>query len=226
MHIEPGVLNAAKIAYANYAAAGAVLSQGRGLWRAPRLVGATLLAAAFFSLFMELYHQPVGPSELHFIGASLVYTIFGFTPTLLGFALGLFLQGVFFEPTDLVHLGVNSLSLIVPLFAADRLIGRRLFIKDDQVPASFSTILRFDAVYYSGVVAMVGFWLALGEEASAFSAWARFALAYVPLILCEPIITACAVKLLKRFEEKPIVAVFTMTRHVSVGQVSVGQISV
>ena len=47
------------------------------------------LAAVFFSLFMEAFHMPVGPSELHFVGASAVYFVFGFLPALFGFAIGL-----------------------------------------------------------------------------------------------------------------------------------------
>ena len=75
MHIEPGVLNAAKIVYANAAAATVVLGQSRSLWRAPPLIISTLLAALFFSLFMEIYHVKIGPSELHFVGASVVYAV-------------------------------------------------------------------------------------------------------------------------------------------------------
>ena len=216
MHIEPGVLNAAKIVYANAAAATVVLGQGRSLWRAPPLIVSTLLAALFFSLFMEVYHVKIGPSELHFVGASLVYTVFGLVPTLLGFALGLLLQGAFFEPDDLLHLGVNSLSLMLPLLAAHALVGRRFFAARDQTPAGFAAIIRFDAIYYSGVVAMVGFWLTLGTEAAAFSAWLVFALSYVPLILCEPLFTALAVRLLKKVETASGIAAYTMVPRLRV----------
>jgi len=216
MHIEPGVLSATKIAYANAAAATTLLSQSRAVLRAPALLVSTVLAAFFFSVLMEVYHQPVGPSELHLVGASLVYTIFGFVPTLLGFALGLLLQGLLFEPTDLIHLGVNSLSLIVPLIATHALVGRRFFQSGAGARASFANILRFDALYYTGVVAMVGFWLMLGNEASAFSAWALFALSYLPLVLCEPILTAVSLKGLKRFEETTLVSRFTAVPRLSV----------
>ena len=215
MHIEPGVLNAAKIVYANAAAATVVLGQSRSLWRAPPLIISTLLAALFFSLFMEIYHVKIGPSELHFVGASVVYAVFGFVPTLLGFALGLLLQGAFFEPEDLVHLGVNSLSLIVPLFAAHALVGRRFFSAANKMPIGFAAIIRFDAIYYGGVVAMVGFWLALGTEVAAFSAWLTFALSYVPLILCEPLFTALAVRLLKKVESAPGITAYTMVPRLS-----------
>ncbi|MNR29417.1 cobalt transport protein CbiM [compost metagenome] len=77
---------------------------------------------------MEVFHLPVGASELHFVGASAVYIIFGFIPSWFGFAIGLLLQGLLFEPQDLVHLGVNSLSLMLPLIAAHGLLGRRFVL--------------------------------------------------------------------------------------------------
>jgi cobalt/nickel transport system permease protein len=71
MHIEVGILSAPEIAGANEAAL-ATLAAYAGNLRRPREIGKTLLAAAFFSLLMEVWHQPVGPSELHLIGASTV----------------------------------------------------------------------------------------------------------------------------------------------------------
>ena len=54
--------------------------------------------------------------------------------------------------------------------------------------------MAFDAAYYSGVVAMVGFWLFLGEEATPLADWALFAASYLPLVLCEPVFTWVALK--------------------------------
>ncbi len=181
MHIEPGILSATKIIGANAAALGTLTAHAPGFLRRPLDLARALLAAVFFSLFMEVWHLPVGPSELHFIGASTIYFVFGFLPTLFGFALGLLLQAVLFEPQDLVHLGVNSLSLIVPLIAAHATVGRRLL---GEELVAWSSVLRFDALYYGGVVAMVGFWLALGDERTPLADWALFAASYLPVVLC------------------------------------------
>ena len=124
MHIEPGILNAAKVMSKNIGAVGALAAYTPSLVRRPPEIGKVLLAAVFFSLFMQVFHMPVGVSELHFVGASAVYFTFGFLPTLFGFALGLLLQGLIFEPQDLIHLGVNSLSLMLPLIATHQLIGK------------------------------------------------------------------------------------------------------
>lgn len=64
-----------------------------------------------------------GPSELHFVGAMPINIIFGLIPTLLGFGLGLLLQGLWFEPAGLVNLWVNTLSLVIPLIAVHYYLG-------------------------------------------------------------------------------------------------------
>lgn len=199
MHIEPGVLDAAKIAAANTAALGTLGASAIGFVRRPADLAKTLLAALFFSIFMQVWHLPVGPSELHLIGASAIYFTFGFLPTLFGFALGLVLQGLIFEPQDLVHLGVNSLSLMVPLIAVHAAFGRRFFARDG-IETRWSSVLKFDAAYYAGVVAMVGFWLALGQEPTPLQSWATFAASYLPLVALEPLFTLLVLKGLKRFE--------------------------
>lgn len=200
MHIEPGVLGAAKVFYANATALTTLAAFSPRLLRWGICIR-TLLASLFFSVFMEMFHLPVGASELHFVGASAVYFVFGFIPTLFGFAFGLLLQGVLFEPQDLVHLGVNSLSLICPLIVVHALMGRRFFMAG-QHRMRWREVVRFDALYYTGVVGMVGFWLSLGEEPAPFSQWAWFALSYLPLALCEPLFTCLVVRLLKRKKVK------------------------
>ncbi len=209
MHIEPGVLDAAKIASANAAALGMLGASAYGLARHPADLVKTLLAAAFFSIFMQAWHKPVGPSELHLIGASAIYFAFGFLPTLFGFALGLALQGLIFEPQDLVHLGVNSLSLMVPLIAVHAAFGRRFFARD-ALETRWSSVLKFDAAYYAGVVGMVGFWLALGHEPTSLQNWATFAASYLPLVALEPLFTLAVLKGLKRFEATRPVRAFTV----------------
>jgi ABC-type Co2+ transport system permease subunit len=70
MHIEPGFIAPAKILVANGAAVAVLGYYARDLVKTPWDVAKTALAAVFFSVFMESFHLPVGPSELHFVGAS------------------------------------------------------------------------------------------------------------------------------------------------------------
>ena len=206
MHIEPGIIAQAKVVLANASAVGLVAYYGRDLLRQPADIVRTLLAALFFSLFMQSFHVNVGPSELHFVGAMAIYLTLGFLPTLLGFAAGLLLQGLLFEPVDLPHLAVNSLSLIVPLIAVHYSVGRQLRAELAGRVVSWGAIVKLDAMYYAGVTAMVGFWLLAAEVATPLAAWAAFASSYLLIVICEPLFTLAVVRLLKRHENKRLIA--------------------
>jgi ABC-type Co2+ transport system permease subunit len=203
MHIEPGIIAQAKVMAANVGATGLLLAYAKDLIKNPADIVRMLVAAVFFSLFMQGFHVKVGPSELHFVGAMIIYLTLGFVPTLMGFAVGLLLQGVLFEPLDLPHLAVNSLSLIVPLIAVHYTLGRKL--REQDAVITWNSILKLDAMYYSGVTAMVGFWLAISNVATSFTAWATFASSYLVLVACEPLLTYSALRLLKRHEGSKIV---------------------
>lgn len=200
MHIEPGFITPAKVLLANATAAGVVAYYVKAVLKKPFEIVKILLAAFFFSVFMQIFHLNVGPSELHFIGGMAIYMTLGFIPTLLGFALGLFLQGVLFEPVDLPHLAVNSLSLIMPLITVHYTVGKKFFENASKNVLTWKTILKFDAIFYSGVTTMVGFWLLLGETATPFAAWLAFASSYLAVVAIEPFVTYSAIWLLKRYE--------------------------
>ncbi len=202
MHIEPGFLPATKVAIANLATVGVLATYLPPLLRQPTLILRTLAAAMFFSFFMQVFHLPVGPSELHFVGAMPIYIIFGFIPTLLGFGLGLLLQGLLFEPADLVNLGVNTLSLVIPLIAVHYTLGRR--IRRIDVP----TILKLDGAYYSGVTLMVGFWLLFGEDVTPLADWAWFASSYIPVVMLEPVVTLLLVKGIQPYADRAPLRLF------------------
>lgn len=206
MHIEPGLIAPTKVLLANVSALGLLALYGQGLLRQPADLIRTLIAALFFSVFMQGFHLPVGPSELHFVGAMAIYLTLGFLPTLYGFALGLLLQGLLFDPLDLQHLAVNSLSLILPLLAVHYGLGRQLREATSGKRIGWATIAKLDAVYYSGVTLMVGFWLLAAEVATPFAAWVAFATSYLAIVAIEPLVTYGALRLLKRYEDRPLVA--------------------
>lgn len=195
MHIEPGLIAPAKLTLAAAVAGPLLLAYLPQVLKQPALLLRTLLAALFFSLFMQAFHMKAGPSELHFLGAMPLYLSFGFVPTLLGLALGLLLQGLIFEPQDLVHLAVNSLSLMLPLMAVHYGLAKRLV--HGERPITVKTLLQLDSAYYGGVIAMVGFWLAIGQGETSVAEWARFALSYAPVVLLEPLVTLGTLWLLR-----------------------------
>lgn len=195
MHIEPGLIAPAKLMFAAGAATAVLACYVPALLRQPSLALRSLLAALFFSCFMQMFHMKVGPSELHFLGVMPLYLSFGFVPTLLGLALGLLLQGLIFEPQDLPHLAVNSLSLMLPLMVVHYGLARR-WIRGEG-PLKLKNLFKLDTAYYGGVLAMVGFWLALGQTQTSPAEWATFALAYAPVVLLEPLVTLGVLWLLR-----------------------------
>lgn len=190
MHIEPGLLAHTTVVSADAAALALLAAHAPALLKRPALWLRTALAAAFFSLFMELYHLPVGPSELHFVGAMPIYLLLGYLPTLFGFALGLFLQALCFEPQDWLHLGVNSLSLMVPLVVLHHTMGARI------KRLSVAKVIQLDAFYYTGVTLMVGYWLLQANISTPAADWLRFAASYIVLVAIEPVVTLTLVGVL------------------------------
>lgn len=203
MHIEPGFIDQTKIVLANAGAVSVLAYYARDLLLQSAAIVRALLAAVFFTVFMQSFHMNVGPSELHFVGAMAMYLTLGFLPTLFGFALGLLLQGLLFEPTDLVHLAVNSLSLILPLVAVHYTLGRKLRETTNDQQIRWRTILKLDAAYYGGVTTMVGFWLLASDVVTPFAAWATFAASYLAVVAIEPLFTYATLRLLKRNTHRP-----------------------
>lgn len=183
MHIEIGIITPEKLAYAAAAGTALLAAHALPLLKSPTAWLRTALAAFFFSALMQAWHMPVGPSELHMIGAMPVYLLFGFIPTLFGFGLGLLFQAMVFEPQDLVHLAVNFLSLAVPLVAVHHTLGKKM------QGLTIANVLKLDALYYTGVTLMVGFWLFISSNPAPVADWALFAASYVSLVAIEPFLT-------------------------------------
>lgn len=194
MHIEIGILPQDKLVMAAVAATGLLAVHAKPLLTNPANWLRTALAAVFFSILMQLWHLPVGPSELHLVGVIPIYLLFGYIPTLFGFMLGLFLQAFFFEPQDMLHLAVNFLSLGVPLVVVHATYGRRL------QKLRLTNLVTLDAFYYTGVTLMVGFWLSISTDPAPLADWARFAASYVLLVVLEPVLTISLVLLGRRLQ--------------------------
>lgn len=209
MHIEIGIIEPARAALADAAALGLVATQLPAVVRQPSNLPKVALSAVIFSVLMQAWHMPVGPSELHLVGATTVYILFGFAPAMLGFALGLLLQVLLFEPEDMAHLGVNALSLMLPMAAVHYSFGRRLFDARFQDRFSLARVLRIDAIYYAGVSAMVGFWLLISTDSVALADWGAWVAAYLPVFMAEALLTFVTVTILAGVRRSP--AILRMT---------------
>ena len=196
MHIEPGLVDSAKItlSYATAAAAigyavklvpDTVRTQGIVSF-AQRTAIATVLV---FSFFEVLPHVRVGVSELHLILGSTLFLLFGAAPAACGLALGLLAQGLLFEPADLPQYGMNVTTLLVPLFAIRALAERIIPGDTAYVDLRYGQALALSTAYQSGIVAWVAFWALYGAGFGAqnLAAIASFAASYALVIVVEPL---------------------------------------
>jgi ABC-type Co2+ transport system permease subunit len=197
MHIEPGIVDGAKIAlsYATAAATGGyTLKQAAETLREGgpvALVSRSALAtAAVFTFFQILPHYPVGVSEVHLILGSTLFLILGAAPAAIGLALGLLIQGLFFAPFDLPQYGMNVTTLLVPLFGLSLLARKVIAPGTAYVDLTYGQALALSTAYQGGIVAWVAFWAFYGQGISveSLSAVGSFGAAYMLVILLEPLV--------------------------------------
>lgn len=216
MHIEPGIVDGAKITLSYATAAGSAGLIGKMAHDAMRAEGAPALAlrslattALVFSFFEVFPHHAVGVSEVHLILGSTLFLIFGAGAAGIGLALGLLLQGLFFAPFDLPQYGMNLTTLIVPLFAmtflAKRLIPARTAYKD----VGYGQALALSTAYQGGTVTWVAFWSLYGGGLGTanLAATASFGAAYMLVIIIEPLVDLAVLGLAKnagRFGTMPL----------------------
>lgn len=197
MHIEPGVVDGARIALGYGTAAAAfsgmvkvVVNHVRDESVGSLAVKGLLASAAVFVFFEVFPHYPVGVSEVHLILGTSLLLIFGTAPAAIGLATGLLVQGLLFAPTDLPQFGMNVTTLLIPLYAT-HLLARRIISPDQAfVNLKYSQVLRLSAVYQGGIVAWVAFWAFYGQGITqeSFNSVARFGGAYLSVIMIEPLV--------------------------------------
>ena len=196
MHIEPGLVDAAKIGLSYATAAGAGGVAIHHIATATRASGIVSVAAraliatvGVFIFFEVLPHFPVGVSEVHFILGSTLFLILGAGPAAIGLTLGLLIQGMFFAPFDLPQFGMNLTTLLVPLFALHEVAKRVIAPGTAYVDLTYKQVLALSSVYQAGVVGWVAFWAIYGAGfgAANLSAIGTFGVAYMAVILIEPL---------------------------------------
>jgi ABC-type Co2+ transport system permease subunit len=198
MHIEPGVVDGAKLAF-SYATAALsfglvgkmVVDDLKAKATPTGLAARTLITTALvFSFFEVLPHHPVGVSEVHLILGSTLFLIFGAGAASIGLALGLLLQGLLFAPFDLPQYGMNVTTLIVPLFVISKLAARLIPEKKAYVDVGYKDALALSTAYQGGIVAWVAFWALYGHGFAVdnLSSIATFGVAYMTVILVEPLV--------------------------------------
>jgi hypothetical protein len=211
MHIEPGVVDGAKmiLSYGTAAAAAGLslklvaedLRSHNPLSFALRSV---LAAIGTFVCFEVLPHVPVGVSEVHLILGTTLLLILGAGPAALGLAGGLLVQGLFFAPSDLPMYTVNVTTLLFPLFAIHWLARRIVPADRPYVDLRYSDVLKLSFAYQGGIVAWVAFWALYGHGVSALGGVATFGAAYMLVVIVEPLADLAALagaKALRRYSK-------------------------
>ena len=194
MHIEPGVVDGAKmiLSYGTAAAAAGLslklvaedLKAHNPLSFALR---ATLAAVGTFICFEVLPHAPVGVSEVHLILGTTLLLILGAGPAAVGLAGGLLVQGLFFAPTDLPMYSVNVTTLLFPMLAIHLLARRIIPAEKAYVDLGYTDVLKLSLAYQGGIVAWVAFWAFYGQGVPALGGVMSFGAAYMLVVLVEPL---------------------------------------
>lgn len=197
MHMEPGIVDGTKIVLSYATASACALYAAKLSVEHVRQEGAvalllrSVIATALVWVFFEVFpHVPVGVSEVHLILGSSLFLVLGAAPTAVGLAAGLALQGLFFEPQDLPQYGMNMTTLLAALFAMQAVARRVLPANLPYVEMGYSQVLRMSVVFQGGIVAWVAFWTLYGRGfgADTLQGVSRFGLAYMTVVLLEPLI--------------------------------------
>ncbi|UES39744.1 energy-coupling factor ABC transporter permease [Roseibium aggregatum] len=196
MHIEPGIVDGAKIVLSYGTAAASFGLLGKMALDTIRKSGVLSLAVrsvittvAVFCFFEILPHYPVGVSEVHFILGSTLFLMFGAGPAAIGLAAGLLLQGALVAPFDLPQYGINVTTLLVPLWAVSMLANRIIPEKTAYVDVSYVQALALSTTFQAGIVGWVAFWAFYGQGFGAenLASVGSFGFAYMLVILGEPL---------------------------------------
>ena len=222
MHIEPGVVDGAKMVFAYGTAAAAAgysaklivddLKTHSSVSLGVRAIVAALGVFIFFEVFP---HFAVGISEVHFILGTTLILLLGSGAAVLGLTGGLAIQGIFFAPSDVPMYLVNVTTLLFPLFAVDAIAKKIIPQSTAYVDLNYTDVLKLSAVYQGGVVAWVAFWAIYGQGVGAenLTAVASFGAAYLLVILIEPVADLAALAGAKGLRAATDKGVFTHRLH-------------
>lgn len=218
MHIEPGIVDGAKMALsygtAVAAGAGALLLVARDLKThtlASFAIRAVLATIATFIFFELLPTAEVGVSEVHLIMGTSLLLILGAGPAAVGLAGGLLVQGLFFAPGDLPMFTVNITTLLMPLLGLALLMKRIVPGHQAYVDLGYAQVLKMSLIYQGGIVTWVAFWATYGQGFGAenMASVATFAAAYMLVVVIEPLFDLAVLagaKALHRYKDAGVFA--------------------
>jgi ABC-type Co2+ transport system permease subunit len=208
VHIEAGVVQGAKMAL-SYVTATTLIGVGVKLaWENIKesgvislLLKSILATIVVFCCFEVLPHYPIGVSEVHLILGTTIFLIFGTAPAMIGLALGLLIQGVFFAQFDLPQYGINVTTLLASMLilynASKKIIPQNIAYKD----ISYFQMLKISLVWEGAIVSWVAFWVFYGQGFNAENLHniAIFGSSYMSVVVLEPLIDLVILSAVKVF---------------------------
>lgn len=216
MHIEPGVVDGAKMILSYATAAGAVtggvklmLDDLKTHSAVSFVLRSFVAVIATFIFFEVLPTAQVGVSEVHLIMGTTLLLIMGAGPAAVGLAGGLMVQGLFFSPSDLSMYTVNVTTLLMPLLGLAMLMRYIAPANTAYVDLGYAQVLKMSLAYQGGIVMWVAFWATYGQGAGAenMGQIATFAAAYMTVVLLEPLLDLAVLagaKALRRYKDSAL----------------------
>ena len=208
MHIEAGVVLGTKMILSYATAVGVVgmtaklaIDSIKESGALALVIKSLLTTIAVFIFFQIFPHAPVGISEVHLILGTTIFLVFGVAPALIGLALGLLIQGLFFAPFDLPQYGINITTLLASMLmlnlAIDKIIPKGIAYKD----ISYSQMFKMSLVWQGAIISWVAFWAFYGQGFGAenLTAVGSFAGAYILVVLVEPFIDLAILSAVKSY---------------------------
>ena len=218
MHIEPGVVNGAKIGL-SYLTGAAAIAIGFKLLIQRMFNNTSVLLTAVrclittvfvFSFFEILPQYPLGVSEVHFIFGATLFLFFGAGATAFGLVAGLSLQGLLLAPSDLPQLYINISTLLFPLFAVSYISKKIIPANIAYTDLKYRHVISLTGIYQGGIILWVAFWCFYGQgfNQETFYNVGIFSLAYSTVIGIECLLDVGLLATLKSYKKRSLPSVF------------------
>ena len=218
MHIEPGVVNGAKIGLSYLTGAAAIAiglkliiqrmsNNGSVSVTAVRCLITTIFVFSFFEILPQ---YPLGVSEVHFIFGATLFLFFGAGATAFGLVAGLSLQGLLLAPSDLPQLYINISTLLFPLFAVSYIANKVIPANIAYTDLRYKQVISLTGVYQGGIILWVAFWCFYGQgfNQETFYNVGVFSLAYSTVIGIECLLDVGLLAILKSYKKRTLPSIF------------------
>lgn len=201
MHISEGVLSATVLA-SGIALTAVGTTVGLKKIDYDRIPQVAILSAAFF--VASLVHVPIGPSNVHLILNGLMGVFLGWVafPAIL---VGLILQALLFQYGGLTSLGVNTMIMALPAVICFYAFRYGIRSRKTVVSMSSSFLCGLVGILLAGLLLAFSL-VSTGEH---FIGVAKLVVAaHLPVMVIEGLVTAFAVKFLKRVKPEMLEVVY------------------